>query len=404
MNLSLRDIRHDLGRFLLTGVGLGLLLAIVLAMTGIYNGMVADGTALPDSFGADLWVVQRDTRGPFAELSRVAPDLEDRARTVPGVQRARSYVSHTLQRERPGGGLLRFTAIGLSWPLDRGDQVPISEGRSIREPHFEMVADRSLGLPLGERVRLGRETYTVVGIAQGMLASGGDPLVFFTLADAQRVQSEVANEAVRLEREARVARVRGSELARDPESVRRARGTTSGIPALGPPAVAAVMIDLATGADPDAVRASLRAWPDVTVYTTEEQRALLLQGVIDRARRQIGLFRGLLVVISTILMGLIIYTMTIDKLHSIALLKLLGARRTVIAGLILEQALLLGLVAYLIALVLAATTFSYFPRRVVIGDAERLGLLLVVAAISVGASMVGLWKALAADPNQVLAS
>lgn len=404
MNLSLRDIRHDLGRFLLTALGLGLLLAIVLAMTGIYNGMLADGTALPDSLGADLWVVQRDTRGPFAELSRVAPELEDRARAVPGVLRARVYVSHTLQRERPTGGLLRFTAVGLSWPLDRGERLPISAGRSIREPHFEVVADRSLGLPLGERVRLGRDTYTVVGIAEGMLASGGDPLVFFTLADAQRVQYEAANEAVRLEREARAARVRESELGRDPENVRRAEGASAGIPALGPPPVAAVMVDLAPGADPDAVAASLRAWADVTVYTADEQRALLLRGVIDRARRQIGLFRALLVVISTILMGLIIYTMTLDKLHSIALLKLLGARRTVILGLILEQALLLGLVAYVIALVLAATSFSYFPRRVVIGDPERLGLLLVVAAISVGASLVGMWKALKADPNQVLAS
>jgi len=404
VNLSLRDVRHDLGRFLLTAVGLGLLLAIVLAITGIYNGMVADATALPDSLGADLWIVQRDTRGPFAELSRVALDLEDRARAVPGVLRARAYLSHTLQRERPGGGLLRFTAVGLSWPLDRGERLLISEGRPIREPHFEVVADRSLGLPLGERLRLGRDAYAVVGLTQGMLSSGGDPLLFFTLADAQRVQYEAANEAVRLEREARAARVRTSDLGRDLTNVRRAQGAAAGIPALGPPQVAAVMVDLAPGADPDRVQASLRAWADVTVYTAEEQRTLLLRGVIDRARRQIGLFRGLLVVISTILMGLIIYTMTIDKLHSIALLKLLGARRSVILGLILEQALLLGLGAYAIALLLAATTFAHFPRRVVVGDADRLGLLAVVAAISVGASLVGIRKALAADPNQVLAS
>src|SRR5690606_9055393 len=98
------------------------------------------------------------------------------------------------------------------------------------------------------------------------------------------------------------------------ESVRRARAPSAGLPALGRPQVAAVMIELAPGADPEAVRASLAGWSDVTVYTAEEQRQLLLRGVIDRARRQIGLFRGLLVAIATIIMGLIIYTMTIDKL------------------------------------------------------------------------------------------
>ncbi|MCI0589113.1 MAG: ABC transporter permease, partial [Planctomycetes bacterium] len=116
MNLSIRDVRHDLGRFLLTAVGLGLLLAIVLAMTGIYNGMVVDATALPDALEADLWIVQRDTRGPFAELSRVAPELEVRARAVPGVRLARAFASHTIQREREDGGRLRFTAVGLAFP------------------------------------------------------------------------------------------------------------------------------------------------------------------------------------------------------------------------------------------------------------------------------------------------
>ena len=35
MNLALADIRHTLGRFLLTCVGLGLLMAVALSMVGI---------------------------------------------------------------------------------------------------------------------------------------------------------------------------------------------------------------------------------------------------------------------------------------------------------------------------------------------------------------------------------
>jgi putative ABC transport system permease protein len=40
MNLALRDVQHQIARFLATAVGLGLLLTIVLAMGGIYRGMV----------------------------------------------------------------------------------------------------------------------------------------------------------------------------------------------------------------------------------------------------------------------------------------------------------------------------------------------------------------------------
>jgi putative ABC transport system permease protein len=64
--------------------------------------------------------------------------------------------------------------------------------------------------------------------------------------------------------------------------------------------------------------------------------------MVDKARRQLGLFRALLIIISTIIIALIIYTLTLDKIRDIALLKLIGARNTVIGGLILQQALFMG--------------------------------------------------------------
>ena len=55
MNLASRDIRHNLGRFLLTCVGLSLLLGIVLSMIGIFRGLEFDALALVRAPGVDLW-------------------------------------------------------------------------------------------------------------------------------------------------------------------------------------------------------------------------------------------------------------------------------------------------------------------------------------------------------------
>jgi hypothetical protein len=52
VNLALKDIRHNLGRFLLTCVGLSLLLGIVLAMVGIYRGLVVESLGLARAAGA----------------------------------------------------------------------------------------------------------------------------------------------------------------------------------------------------------------------------------------------------------------------------------------------------------------------------------------------------------------
>lgn len=403
MNLAFKDIRHNFGRFVLTTFGIGLLLMLVMGMGGIYQGLVVEATQLVDRINADLWIVQKDTRGPFAELSRIPRNVEDRALAVPGVARADAFISHTIQREHDGTPF-RATIQGLSWPLDKGQWLPLAAGRSFAQAHYEMIADRTLGMALGERINLGKDTYTVVGLTQGMVSQAGDAMAFLTVADAQRVQFDQTGEAIRVERAARLERLYGSDVGRtQPQFGERAGGPASGIPALGTSMVSAILVDVAPGYEADAVAAHMSAWPDVSIYTHETQRNFLLRGNVDRARRQLGLFRILLIVVSGIIMALILYTLTLDKLHDIAMLKLMGARNTMILGLILQQALLMGILGYGIAGFIGQWIFPRFPRRVVIVQEDLIQLAVVVVGISVLASLIGIIKALRVEPNEVLA-
>jgi len=403
MNLAVRDIRHHAGRFVFTTLGIGLLLMIVMGMGGIYRGLIHEATLLVKRVGADLWIVQGSTRGPFAEVSRIPATLEDRVRAVPGVAGARRFVSHTIQRDHDGK-LLRMVVQGLAWPEDRGDWVPLIAGRPLRQAHFEMIADQSLQLPLGSRLRLGKDTYQIVGLTRGMVGSGGDGLTFFTVSDAMAIQFDQPGEARRLERATRRERVADADLGRlQPGLLDRAAGLASGIPVLGPPQVSAVLVTLQPGADEAAVRRTLGNWPDITVYSTREQEELLLSGMVDKARRQLGLFRALLIVISTIIIALIIYTLTLDKIRDIALLKLIGARNGVIGGLILQQALLMGGCGYALAWWIGRYAFPHFPRLVLIEPADLASLAVIVVVISTLASLLGIWKALRVEPNTVLA-
>jgi putative ABC transport system permease protein len=364
--------------------------------------LIREATLLVDKIGADLWIVQGSTRGPFAEISRVPANLEDRARAVPGVASARRFVSHTIQREHRGRPL-RMVVQGLAWPEDRGNWVPLVAGRPLRQAHYEMIADRSLGLPLGERITLGKNVYEVVGLTKGMVGTGGDGLTFFTISDAMMIQFDVPGEATRLERAARQGRLVANDLGRvQPLLIERTGGLASEIPALSPPQVSAVMITLQPGADALKVAATFSNWPDVTVYSKQQQIDLLLSGMVDKARRQLGLFRVLLIIISTIIMALIIYTLTLDKIHDIALLKLIGARNGVIVGLILQQALLIGGLGYGLAYWLGTFAFPQFPRLVVIETPDLLMLAGVVLGISVLSSLLGIWKAMGVEPNKVL--
>jgi putative ABC transport system permease protein len=402
MNLAVKDIRHNMGRFGLTVVGIGMLLMIVMGMGGIYRGIIEDATLLIDKVGAQLWIVQKNTRGPFAEVSRLPSRVADRAAAVPGVARARRFVYHTVQRLHHGRPL-RIAAVGLDWPGDRGEWLPLNAGRPLSRNHFEMIADRTLGLGLGERVRIGKETFLVAGLTSGMIDSGGNGLAFFTVSDAQTIQFDLAGEAVRLERAARAGRAARIDLSRtQPSLLERAEAESTAIPALSPPAVSAVLVSLLPGADPLAVASTISGWPDVSVHTRENQRGLMLAGPVEKAKLQIGLFRILLTIISAIIMALIIYTLTLDKLHDIALLKLIGAPNRVILGMILQQALLLGALGYGIAYLFGQKVFPRFPRRVILTQEDLFNLGIIVVVISILSTALGVWKALRVEPNEAL--
>lgn len=402
MNLALRDIRHNWGRFILTSIGVGLLLMVVMGMGGIYRGLVDDALVVTRGVQADLWIVQHDTRGPFAEVSRVPRALVDRVAVVPGVADAREFVFHTIQREHAGKPL-RMGVLGLDWPTDKGEGLPIIAGRSLAHKHFEMIADESLGLGLGEEIRLGKDTYTVVGLTRWLVSSGGDGIVCVTSPDAIAIQFDEPGESVRLERQARRARADEIDFGRtQPGVLERAAGSSANLAAIPDPEVSAVIARLTPGTDPDSVLQTFEGWPDVTAYSQAQQEELLLKGSVDRARRQILLFSVLLTIISGVIMGLIIYTLTLDKLRPIALLKLIGAPNHTIVGLILQQSLIMGAIAYAVGFGVGQQLFPLFPRRVLVTKDDLLQLAGIVLVISVVASLLGIWKAMRVAPNEAI--
>jgi putative ABC transport system permease protein len=377
VNLAYRDVRHNLFRFLLTCFGLSLLLSVVLAMIGIYRGIVVDALTVARNHGVDLWVVEAGSRGPFAEASRIPGDTREGIARLAGVTAAGSVTYQTVEAERLGQKV-RLYVIGFE--LNRpGGPVHVAAGRTIGQSHFEIVADRRSGLELGDRVRLGRTTFTVVGLTEDQVASGGDPVAFITLLDAQKLQFDLAPPA------ARVQLARGSQ------------GTSTDT-------VNAVVARVAPEANLQVITESARRWKHLAALTQAEQERILAESLVDRARRQIGMFTSILLLVSAVIIALIIYTMTMEKLRQIAMLKLIGAPDRTIVGMIVQQALALGLTGFAFGALLIANIKDYFPRRVVLEPDNVLALGGVVVFVCLLASALGVRAALKADPATALGS
>lgn len=399
INLAFRDIKYNLGRFFLTIVGISLLLTVVMGMGGIYRGLIQEATLIIDRSGADIWVVQRDTKGPFAEVSKVSRNLEYRLEAIKGIDKAEPFISHTVQRDFQNR-VLRLTIQGLP---DDGAWLPIIQGRSLQNGHYEMLADKSAKLPLGTMLKLGKDNFTVVGITDRMNSPSGDAMVFVSLNDALTIRFDTSAEAIRNERSARLKRfdllpygstaVDHGEMLVD-ESVRPA--------ALPYREISAVLLKVNPAYSVEEIMVKLRSLPDITAYTAQEQRNIMLSGFVARSRKQLLLFRTILIVVSTVVMSLILYTLTLDKVHSIAMLKLIGAENRVIIGMILQQSLTIGMLAFGLARFLGQWVYPMFPRRVVLVTGDLWMLFEIVVAISVLASIVGIIKGMRTTAHEVL--
>ena len=375
MNLAYRDIRHNAGRFVLTCVGLGMLLGVVLAMIGIYRGMVVDALTLVRAPQADLWIVEADRRGPFAESSRIPGDTREAIERVHGVTAAGSVTYQSVDIVR-AGGRLRFQIIGYE-PGRPGGPATLLTGRALARNHFEMIADRSTGLMPGDTLMVGRNRFSIVGVTAGQVTSSGDPVAYVSLLDSQKLQFELAPAASRIE---------------------TARGASGG----GKDTVNAVVARLIGNVRPEDVAQSVRRWKHLTALTQAEQETILTGSVVQRARQQIGLFTSILLAVSAVIIALIIYTMTMDKIREIATLKLIGAPDRTIIGMIVQQAVALGLSGFLLGVALISSVKDYFPRRVVLQPEDGIALAAIVLVVCLIASGLGVRLALSVDPAKAL--
>jgi putative ABC transport system permease protein len=207
MNLAYRDIKHNLLRFVMTNFGLSLLLGIVIMMTGVYGGLIDDALRQARAADADIWVVQADTKGPFAESSRIPGDTRELVSRVYGVERAGSVTYQSVQAEL-NGAPHRLFLIGFE-PGRPGGPRKLAAGRQIMRSHYEMIVDRRAGLTIGQEVPLGTRghKFSVVGLMQNEVTSAGDPVAYITLRDAQQLQFELAPPAERLPLLAQTCRI-----------------------------------------------------------------------------------------------------------------------------------------------------------------------------------------------------
>jgi putative ABC transport system permease protein len=390
ISLAGRDILHSWSKFVFTGIGLGLLIGVTLTMAGVYRGMVDDARMLLTNSRADLWVVQKDTQGPYAEASSLRDDAYRSILGMPGVARAANVTYFTMQVRRENTDM-RAMVVGFE-PDQPGEPGYLIASRHITRNHYEAMANVKTGFQVGDRIKIRRHEYSVVGLTQRMVSSGGDPMVFIPLADAQEAQFLKDNDAIVNDR----ARTAANPALNRP-----------GVPGLLESVVAsqssnrnvnAVLVQIKPGMDAELVAEPIRRWKHLQVFTRAQMEDILVAKLIATSAKQIGMFLVILAIVSAAIVAFIIYTMTLGKLREIAVLKLIGTRDRTIASMILQQAMGLGVIGFIVGKLSATIWAPVFPKYVLLETGDAVLGFIAAMIICALASTLAIRVALRVDP------
>ena len=398
ISLAGRDIMHAWGKFVFTGAGLGLLIGVTLSMAGIYRGMVDDAKALLDNSGADLWVVQKDTLGPYAEPSSIYEDTSNGLCSIPGVAQTANVTYLTMQvRKNQQDVRAMITGVSPGGPGTPGWPPYLVAGRHITRSHYEAVADIAAGFELGDHIQIRRNRYTVVGLTRRMVSSGGDPIIFIPLKDAQEAQFLKDNDVIRQQRR---------RTTENPAFNRP--GTPGLLDAIiasqsTNPYANAVLVKVKDGYGDEAVAESIRRWKRLTAYTRSQMEDILVGKLIATSSKQIGMFLVILSIVSAAIVAFIIYTLTLGKIREIAVLKLIGTRNRTIAAMIMQQAIALGMIGFVVGKITATLLMApIFPKYVLFEPLDSVWGFVAVVVICILSSLIAIRVALKVDPAEAI--
>jgi putative ABC transport system permease protein len=348
------------GRFLLAIAGVACAVVLELLLMSLYAGWRDNMKAYLRHVQADLWIGQQGAYDLFNTLSLLPQEGADGLRDVDGVREVSAFVGRLMTCEV--AGKQRYTFI-VGVEREENGPVDIIAGRPVHQDG-EIVIDRVFarkeGLRLGDTIMMARQALTVVGIARG-----GNAFIyqyaFTTLTQARQLlhlQGLVNFFLVRLS-----PTINGHALAAQIEQY----------------------------------------FPQVSVVEKDQFITDNLRLPGDSFLPILRVLEGIGWLVGTVMIGLAIYTLTLERAPEYAVLKALGAPDRTLYGTVSLQALTCGLLGWLlgvplswVVISLAQSMVPQFPAALYLY--HTLWMFAGMAGMSLLAALVPAWRLSRVDP------
>jgi putative ABC transport system permease protein len=368
--LAWRNLAHDRVRFVVMLVGIVFAVTLMAVQTGLLIGFITT-IALPvASTEADIWVAARGARS--VDMSGVMPERwRFQALSVPGVAAADPYIHNFARLKRPDGGTEMVLVVGFDLNTGRGAPPNIVEGSvaDLAVPD-SIIVDRlykqKLGISrIGQVLEINGKRVRVVGFTEGIRTFTQSPHVFADIKTARHLVG------------------------------------------YGEDWLNYILIEVAPGADPVAVRAQVAArMPETDVYLKEEfaRRSWIYWLIETGAGFSLLISSALGLLVGAVITAQTLYATTIDRLSEYATLRAMGAPNAYLYAIILLQAAIAAAIGCAVGLAIAGTIVwaARESSAALLMPLELwVGLIIATFAMCSAAAVISIRKVVALDPASV---
>lgn len=358
-----RNLFAEKARFAISVAGVAFAILLVLIVLGLYRGWSRTGQTIARLPG-DVWVVQAGTIDPFHSASLVEPEQLAALRALPGVEALTPVLARRMTVWINGGEASIYL---FSLQPPDAASLPESLSRNYLPPPGEIYIDAILsaktGLKAGDAVTIaGRELH--VGHVAGRSGEAFIQFVFANFEDAKAIFG-----------------VGG--------------------------AVNYAILSLAPGVRAaDTIAAVAAADPRLGAFTREAFARSIRKEIDESFLPIIGILLAIGFVVGAAVVGLTIYTATIERSREFGVLKAIGASGAYLYRIVFSQSLILTLSGFVLGtaatLVVARLATSIAPefstdfRLLDVG-----GVLLGTGLMALVASFIPVRRVVRIDPASV---
>ena len=338
MYLARRNLLKDKTRMALSVAGVALAVMLILVLNGFLDGMYRQITSYLDHSPASIIVAQEDVANLLGASSILPGSTAARVDSMPGVQDAipilTQFVILDLHEKKQPAYLVGYD------PHEGGGPWELAAGRQPRK-NREIVFDRVLadrhGLRIGDTVEVLGKDFTIVGLSN----STNSWMTSFIF-----VRKQAAEELL-----------------------------------LQPGATSFLLVTTSDGADLKDILRRVNRLSGVNAVTKEEMNGNDLKLFARVFSAPLQLMVGIAFLVGTMIVGLVIYTITVERRREYGVIKAVGAGNRVLYQVVLTQALaaaLLGTLAgILLAYGLSQWIMSARPQFLITLDPYKIGWAFV---------------------------